>query len=451
MGKRRKRSSKTCRIDQLPDDLLIHILSFIDNLAEISLTAILSSRWRNLWRYNTCLDFSATTFLPDEDMLATSHASSYISWVNKFIETRAAIPELPSVKQLRIQYGLKKKHKRHIDQWIDFAIANRVQTLRLEFAPYLGRIYPPGLYKLSEESWYRTPSGLSSLKCLKSLFLLCVNVSKQFIEFILSSCPFLEDLTLHYAGTYTDLDVSGVPPLRLKRLKIDVAEPFALTKLCAPHLTSFSYESPWFNPQTIDVPVLTDLTIGCRYGQGQHIMKYLDHFWTYLPQLEKLDLMMGGEPRRFKLKQLPKLVKLKYLKMSYCGDTDPIFYRIVNFINSCPLLETFSFQIFDGEMFHRRPMSIKRQSRIQEWRKGEESYSFKFLKVLELFGTNGKIIDQEVVKCIISKTPNLEEFIINTHTHYMLEPSTPEIMEAVKSKARKLCQRSRLEANITLY
>ncbi|KAL9667218.1 hypothetical protein QQ045_001568 [Rhodiola kirilowii] len=451
MGKTRKRSSKTCRIDQLSDDLLIHILSFLDNLAEVSRTAILSRRWRILWCYNTSLNFSATTLLPKR-LLATSHAS-YIACVNNFIAARAAIPELPSVKQLRIQYGLDKKHGCHIDLWINFAIANRVETLRLEFTPYLELISSPDMYKVSEECWYRTPSGLSSLKCLKSLFLSSVNVSKQFIEFILSSCPFLEDLTLHYAGTYMDLDVSGVPPLQLKRLRIDVAKDFALTKLCAPHLTSFFYESPQLNPQTIDVPMLTDLTIGCRYGQGQRITKYLDHFWSYLPQLEKLDLMMN-KPKRFKLKQLPELVKLKYLKMSFSGDTDPIFYRIVNFINSCPVLETFAFQIFYGEQFRTRPLSIHRWGRIQEWRIAEENGSFKCLKVLQLYGAKGNIIDQEVLQYIINKAPNLEKLIIDTRSPLecnIFESSEPEILKVVKAKARMLCQKSPLKVDITVY
>ncbi|KAL9667969.1 hypothetical protein QQ045_002339 [Rhodiola kirilowii] len=169
----------------------------------------------------------------------------------------------------------------------------RVETLHLDLCPYESFICPSDQYMLSEECWHRVPSGLSSLQCLKSLSLSCVNVTKQFIEFVLSSCPLLEDLALDYAGCYSDLDVSGVPPLRLKRLEIrSSAEDVAVIKLCAPYLTSLYYGSRKFNPQKIDVPKLTDLTVGGNYG-SQPIMKYVEPFWSYLPQLEKLELIIA--------------------------------------------------------------------------------------------------------------------------------------------------------------
>lgn len=41
--------------------------------------------------------------------------------------------------------------------WIDFAIANRVEKLHLEFGVFLPHDQQ---YKLSEECWYGAPSGL---------------------------------------------------------------------------------------------------------------------------------------------------------------------------------------------------------------------------------------------------------------------------------------------------
>ncbi|CAM8895442.1 unnamed protein product [Rhodiola kirilowii] len=289
MAKRLNYSPETSRIEQLPDDLLLLILSSLSNLGEIARTSILSRRWRNVWRHNiTCLDFDATTVLSVEKLRKCQ--AWYIAWVNKVID---AMVGFPSVKELRIQYRLDATQGPHIDRWINFAIANPVETLYLEFSGYIGIISQNHQYKLSEESWFKAPSGLSNIKCLKSLHLSSVNVSKQFIEFVISSCPLLEDLSLHNSGSFKDLDVSGVPPLRLRQLKIDAAEDFALTRLCAPYLKTFHYNahSRKFNPQKIDVPLLTELAVSSNYG-SQCIMKYLEHFWSYLPQLEKLELVM---------------------------------------------------------------------------------------------------------------------------------------------------------------
>ncbi|CAM8983349.1 unnamed protein product [Rhodiola kirilowii] len=291
MDERLQLSPETSRIEQLTDDVLLLILSFLPTLAEIARTSILNRRWRNLWHNVTCLDFDATALLPRERW--EESRAWFTERVNKVIDARIAMPELPKVKDLRIRCRLDEKQARHIDRWIDFAVSNQVETLHLDFAPYTEIILHRREYTLLKETWYRAPSGLCNIKCLKSLVLSCVNVSKQFIEFILSSCLLLEDLSWCYAGIDTDLDVSGVPPLRLRRLKIAVAEGFALTKLCAPYLTSLYYDSTKLSPQKIDVPMLTDLTIGSSTLGMRPLMKYLEHFWSYLPQLEKLYLIIS--------------------------------------------------------------------------------------------------------------------------------------------------------------
>ncbi|CAM8998598.1 unnamed protein product [Rhodiola kirilowii] len=373
----------------------------------------------------------------------------YIEWVNKVIDARIARPGLPLVKALRIHYHLNASQGCHIDRWINFAIANRVETLHLEFCPYFGLVDRSRQYILSEEIWRRAPSGLSNIKCLKSLFLSCVNFNKQFLEFVLSSCPLLEDLSMYFSGTYSDLDVSGVPPLRLKRLTIDGVRVCALTKLCAPYLTSFHYKSTQFNPQKIDVPMLTELTVGGISG-SLCIKNYLEPFWSYLPQLEKLYLIMD-EPQELKLPQMPQLVKLKYLKMRFDWDTNPIFHRIVEFINACPMLETFAFEILRGGVIRNRPLSNHPLSIKQQG--GLELKVKRCLKVLEVYGGAEKTIGQQVVKCIISKSPNLEKLIIDTRIqgrYPFMVRSKPKIMEVVESKAKELCQGSPLNIEITV-
>ncbi|KAL9666890.1 hypothetical protein QQ045_001234 [Rhodiola kirilowii] len=115
MGKsKRLHSKETSTIEQLPDDVLLLIMSFLTTLAEKARTSVLSRRWRNLWLFTTIrLDFDATTF-PDMDPLKISQAW-YIAWVNNVIDARIALPGSPSVKELRIQFGLDASQGSHID------------------------------------------------------------------------------------------------------------------------------------------------------------------------------------------------------------------------------------------------------------------------------------------------------------------------------------------------
>lgn len=272
------------RIEQLPDDVLMIIFSFLPTLADMAKTSNLCRSWRKMWYGVTCLDFDATA-------LPVFHTAQewYVQWVNTIIDTRVTLPGLAPVKELRIKFQLNSRQRSHIERWICFAIANRVESLHLDFSSSL---LLGSFSKLSEKHWTTAPSGLSSLECLKSLSLVQVSVTKEFIEFILSNCPLLEDLALYLilyqCGGFNNLDVSGARPLRLRRLNMAMVRDYGISKLCAPYLTSLLYESEKFSPQKIDVPMLNDLSI----GGFASIMKYLGHFWSYLPQLERLHLIM---------------------------------------------------------------------------------------------------------------------------------------------------------------
>ncbi|CAM8979166.1 unnamed protein product [Rhodiola kirilowii] len=445
---KRLQSSETSRIEELPDDVLVHILSFLTTLAEKVRSSVLSRRWRNVWRYITFLDFDPTMLHMDQVEI---NDAWYIAWVNKVLDDRVALLGLPLVKELRIQYALDASHSWHVDRWISFAIANRVETLHLDFYPYCDKIHLYESYMLREECWHRVPLGLSILNCLKSLYLSCVKVNQQFVEFILSSCPLLEDLSLVLVDIQNNLDVSGEPPLRLRRLKIDTVGDFTFTKLCAPDLTSLFYESDECNPQKVDVPMLTDLTIGSTSGK-QLIMKYLEPFWSYLPQLEKLELIIA-KAETFRLTQTPKLVKLKYLKISvfhYDEDMDFISCRVITFIDACPMLEIFAMEIFELDSF---TFLVDMDQHKKKLRKLERRCSFNCLKEVELYGVDGLTIDQAATRFIIRNAPNLEKLTIDTRTpsrYHISSLSRPKVVKIAEVKAKRLCQESHLDIEITV-
>lgn len=277
---------KRVSFDQLPDELLVLILSSLPTLAEIVRTSTLSRRWRHVWRKITCLDFSAFPLLPRERLFGS--VDWYVAWVNNVIN------QVPlGVEQLQIIYQLDKSQKHHIDRWISFAAANPLQRLHLEFSGYARVVLAGQDYELLETPWRAAPSGLSNIKCLKSLFLSGVSISQDFVSFIISTCPLLEDLTLLIPKPCEVLDISSDQhPLQLRRLVIRADErSFALTKLCAPHLTSFGYGCDNFNPLRVDVPMLTELTISFSYCT-LNILKSLELFRSNLPQLERLELVV---------------------------------------------------------------------------------------------------------------------------------------------------------------
>ncbi|CAM8916119.1 unnamed protein product [Rhodiola kirilowii] len=438
-------TKETSRIEELPDDVLVHILSFFTTLAEKVRSSVLSRRWRNVWRYITFLDFDATMLHMDQVEI---NDAWYIAWVNKVLDDRVALPGLPLVKELRIQYAMDTSHSWHIDRWISFAIANRVETLHLDFYPYCDKIHLYENYMLHEECWHRVPLGLSNLNGLKSLYLSCVKVNQQFVEFILSSCPLLEDLSLVLVGLQNNLDVSGGPPLRLRRLKIDTAGDFTFTKLCAPYLTSLYYESDECNPQKVDVPLLTNLTIGSTSGKLL-IMKYLEPFWSYLPQLEKLELIIE-KAETFRLRQTPKLVKLKYLKISVFHYDEDMDCRVITFIDACPMLETFALEIFELNSF---TFFVDMDQHKKKLHKLERRCSFKCLKEVELYGVDGQTIDQAATRFIIRNAPNLEKLTIDTRTptrYHISSFSRPKAVKIAEVKAKRLCQGSHLDIEITV-
>ncbi|KAJ1417638.1 F-box-like domain superfamily [Sesbania bispinosa] len=85
---KKKRDGKD-RISSLPDDLLIHILSFLPSNEAIA-TSLLSSRWRSLWTLVPSLDFVVTT-------PPTKNSEDR---VNKFMTLRRT----QSIKRLRLKF-----------------------------------------------------------------------------------------------------------------------------------------------------------------------------------------------------------------------------------------------------------------------------------------------------------------------------------------------------------
>lgn len=277
--------STTC-IDDLPDCLLLHIISFLPAIDAISSSSV-SPRWRNLWHLIPTLDFSIFSFTYRLNRPQPAHDIRL--QVAKFI-SRTLLRRLriySPLHELRLSFDYKDydRYKRLIDFVIRSAIKSncKVLSLNLAYVKYhhldestpceeeIENIYEHDTddedgtkydhyctYIFSFSNLIRSSVEVLKLKgcefylpsvsitSLKSLHLVdfdgwCDNI---LISQLVSLCVNLESLYVH--GLYGPGNLKIVSP-KLKQLSLifyrerDTAEKYV--EICAPSLRIVSFDS----------------------------------------------------------------------------------------------------------------------------------------------------------------------------------------------------------------
>ncbi|XP_049353868.1 F-box/LRR-repeat protein At3g58900-like [Solanum verrucosum] len=236
------------RISQLPDEILVYILSFF-TVKEAADTSLLSRRWLNLWTYIDHLDFDATKYLDQvfvQPKLQKGHMDKYLTWVNSALQKFKG----QRLDQFRVYFDLNKFAQHDIDKWLELAFSKKVQRLELDllrcgsFTRNFDSCYtfPKRLLGLGDSSSCSNNLQILSLinqnfKSLKVLILKSVNVTGQVLEFFLRNCPFLERMQVHGSGTLKNLEVVG-PSLKLRHLEIYSCFNVKSLKICDTNLIS---------------------------------------------------------------------------------------------------------------------------------------------------------------------------------------------------------------------
>ncbi|KAL7084833.1 hypothetical protein ACP275_14G246100 [Erythranthe tilingii] len=265
-----KKCAKRCyvvvdndRISRLPDDILVAILSFLP-LKEAARTTVLSSRWINLWKHISRLDFDAVSALVKiaiDYNLHGEESCKYVEWVNRVIQSHKA----ETLKEFSVCFDLSPSAENAITQWLEFALVRHVEKLDLDVSAGSLRVYTRDYaYYAFPEKFLKPPSQSSSridLKSLKALSLKYVKLSGEAIEFFLRNCPFLEKLVLHNVNGISNLEVCG-PSLALKHLEILFCAKLKSVKVSAPNLTSLN--GPHVEVLLLEnVPMLVELHVNC--------------------------------------------------------------------------------------------------------------------------------------------------------------------------------------------
>ncbi|XP_059652251.1 putative F-box/FBD/LRR-repeat protein At5g22670 [Cornus florida] len=216
--------SKGDRISNLPDSLIVHILSFLPTKYAVQ-TSILSSRWKHIWASVPALDFDVNLrFFPVEISNSSKSYSNFMSFVDRVLFNH----ELSCIQKFRLScVGYKRIDLSRIYTWISIAIKRGVEELDIQIeSPQEHLDLPLSLFtcptlvvlKLGKEVRFNVPCSahFRSLKILHlSIEYLCDDLAQNHsAQNLFRNCPVLEDLFME-----------GIVPNNNEELVFDISTP----------------------------------------------------------------------------------------------------------------------------------------------------------------------------------------------------------------------------------
>ncbi|CAL8997131.1 unnamed protein product [Prunus brigantina] len=241
LGDKEENYSEEDQISQLPDVILISILSLL-GIRDAARTCVLSKRWIYVWKQITCLNFDDIDALskPQKKRRQRVKITSSYNWVNQVLQLHHG----PSLDEFKIRSSSLdcSPSSSEIDNWIEFAMWRRVQGLEIDLeAGRRSRFSSPSY--IFPDKPFRSPFGISCIKSLKHLSLSFVNITGELVEHFLSYCELLEHLCVSCSDQLVNLKVAG-SSLRLKFLQIkstrSIIAPFLSVKSCIPQLVTLN-------------------------------------------------------------------------------------------------------------------------------------------------------------------------------------------------------------------
>ncbi|CAH9108711.1 unnamed protein product [Cuscuta epithymum] len=269
MNSRFRGRKRIDRISRLPDDVLVHILSFLPTKHAVG-TSILSHRWQYLFTQVTNLDFDESLmFHPRnsmEDLVSTrthfellqknqNHGFPHLKLVcsfKDFVDRVLMLNKSPNISKFRLKcsWGCDCSN---LNVWIRFALLHDVIELDILTKEYKSCLLPTSLYtsqtlvalKLHGKFEMKFPAS-THLPHLKSLQLFGVDFSGPYsLNGLIAGCPLLEDLTV--GGAWEDVIDINISSARLTSLTMNFRESFcseyhrSSVVLDLPNLHRFKY------------------------------------------------------------------------------------------------------------------------------------------------------------------------------------------------------------------
>lgn len=227
--KKRKTKSKTVtsvckgmdKISGLSDDLLIKILSFLPTKHAVS-TSILSTRWECLWMW-----------LPNLEFVCTSDSVSDEKKLRRFLNRNLPLHRAPVIESFHLNLENRCFKPEDIKLWVVIALSRQLRKLKIGFL-YSDKpnILPSSLYtckslvtlELRDVIRLDVPRRvcLPSLKTLRLLEI--VYLDGESLRRLLSICPVLEDLVVHFDCENDDMGMITISVPSLLSLSVCIPD-----------------------------------------------------------------------------------------------------------------------------------------------------------------------------------------------------------------------------------
>ncbi|XP_059638890.1 F-box/LRR-repeat protein At3g26922-like [Cornus florida] len=430
------------RISQLPDDVLVLILSFL-TFKEATVTSVLSSRWTYLWTHYARLVFDYQELYDDKEPYIYGRENyetkrvRYVNWVNRVVQLYRG----SSIEEFCVRFDLGEGSECDVNKWLKFALAKRIQRLELDLIGFLHNEKRPYIfsYQLLAQSKCTTSNFCGMRPCtfvgfntLKAIFLKNVNVGGgEVLEYFLSNCPVLEQMGVHYCEDLFNLKVVG-PSLVLKQLEICYCWEIKSIEIRNVNLVSLKVLGEDISFLLENVPMLVDLNIDGRISKAltdidgwisRSLTDVFAQFACCLSQLEILTLdthlyCIFEENAEFDVSS--KLTNLR--KLVLVGVE--IVHRFASLIKAAPYLKKLVLQIgWSTHDYHRNLFRT-------------EKCVHQCLEEVEFFGYYGSAGDRELVECLFENAIALKRIVIDARNPLLPEGPCPESELETEKAAR---------------
>ncbi|XP_059307215.1 F-box/FBD/LRR-repeat protein At1g13570-like [Lycium ferocissimum] len=407
------------RLSNLPENVINAILMRLP-LLEAMGTNILSRKWRYKW----CK-------LPQLTI-------DYALWdaTNEFLS--------PSIKFTKIMYHILTLHSGPLTKFtlsiseltkypkigslIYFLSRNDIQDLVLEFSEWNRYRLPPSFFTFSQLRHLTLrncvvcpPPAFEGFDMLNSLNLRDVTISSKLLESLISYSPLLEKLVLKISDTSDDIQIN------------------------APNLRSFDFTGCIKYISLSNVPLLSKLSLPYQGYLEVPEKCDFDKFFQLLPALEHLSLEYGTDqflvtgatevPRRLS----SPLNHLKRVKISLGGLADVPFALCL--IRSSPYLQDIKIKAYGLGC-----EPVPATSEVDEVLARFSDVTLNHLRTVQLKGVEGRKIEMELIKLLLTKSPMLVRMLIDISASYDYDKLRDKIQAEITT-----IQRASHNAEIVLF